>query len=152
LRVLPRINAGDTIRLEISQEASSIATTQLTQASDLITNRRAVTTTVLADNGQTIVLGGLITDDRQLTRSQVPLLGDIPVVGELFKSRREQRTKRTLFIFLKPTILRDAADATTATGEKYARLRGDEASLRAKGSLLLNPPGPRLTLEIEGIY
>ena len=152
LRVLPRINAGDTIRLEISQEASSIAQTQLSAASDIITNRRAVNTTVLADNGQTIVLGGLITDDRQLSRSQVPLLGDIPVLGELFKSRRESRTKRTLFIFLRPTILRDAAEASAATGEKYARLRGDEATLRQRGSLLLNPPGPRLTLEIDGIY
>lgn len=152
LRVLPRINAGDTIRLEIAQEASSIANTQLSTAADIITQRRAVNTTVLADNGQTIVLGGLITDDRQQTRSQVPVLGDIPIVGELFKSRRESRTKRTLFIFLKPTIIRTNDDARAVTDAKYARLRGDEAALRKKGSLLLNPPGPRLTLEIEGIY
>jgi general secretion pathway protein D len=152
LRVLPRINAGDTIRLEISQEASSIASSQLSVASDIITNRRAVNTTVLADNGQTIVLGGLITDDREQVKSQVPVLGDIPVVGELFKSRRESRTKRTLFIFLKPTILRDSATARSVTDEKYARLRGEEARLRRNGSLLLNPPGPRLTLEIDGIY
>ncbi len=150
LRVLPRINAGDTIRLEIAGEASSLVSA--TSAENLITNRRAINTTVLADNGQTIVLGGLITDDRQQVKSQVPVLGDIPVVGELFKSRREGRTKRTLFIFLKPTILRDGADARTATDAKYARLRGDEAVLRQRGSLLLNPPGPRLTLEIDGIY
>ncbi len=152
LRVLPRINAGDTIRLEISQEASSIATTQLSSASDIITNRRAVNTTVLADNGQTIVLGGLITDDRQQTKSQVPVLGDIPILGELFKSRRESRVKRTLFIFLKPTILRTTDDATIATDARYAKLRGQEQTLRKGGSLLLNPPGPRLTLEIDGIY
>lgn len=152
LRVLPRINAGDTIRLEISQEASSISPTQLAGAADLITNRRAVTTTVLADNGSTIVLGGLIADDRQQVKSQVPILGDIPIVGELFKSRQEQQVKRTLFIFLKPTILRTGADATAATDAKYARLRGDEAALRKSESLLLNPPGPRLTLEIDGIY
>ncbi len=152
LRVLPRINAGDTIRLEIAQEASSIANTQLSTAADIITQRRAVNTTVLADNGQTIVLGGLITDDRQQTRSQVPVLGDIPIVGELFKSRRENRTKRTLFIFLKPTIIRNSDDARNVTDAKYARLRGEEANLRNKGSLLLKPPGPRLTLEIEGIY
>ena len=152
LRVLPRINAGDTIRLEIAQEASSIANTQLSTAADIITQRRAVNTTVLADNGQTIVLGGLITDDRQQTRSQVPVLGDIPIVGELFKSRRENRTKRTLFIFLKPTIIRNSDDARNVTDAKYARLRGEEANLRNKSSLLLKPPGPRLTLEIEGIY
>jgi len=152
LRVLPRINAGDTIRLEIAQEASSIATTQLSSAADIITNRRAINTTVLADNGETIVLGGLITDDRQLTKSQVPILGDIPILGELFKSRRESRTKRTLFIFLKPTILRNGEDARTATDARYARLRGEEGALRDKGSLLLNPPKPRLTLEIDGLY
>ncbi|URW74587.1 type II secretion system secretin GspD [Sphingomonas donggukensis] len=152
LRVLPRINAGDTIRLEIAQEASSLATAQLSTAADIITNRRAINTTVLADNGQTIVLGGLITDDRQLTKSQVPVLGDIPVLGELFKSRRESRTKRTLFIFLKPTILRNGEDAQTATAARYARLRGEEQTLRKGGSLLLSPPKPRLTLEIDGVY
>lgn len=152
LKVLPRINAGDTIRLEISQEASSISPTQLTTAADIITQRRAVNTTVLADNGETIVLGGLIADDIQQIKSQVPVLGDIPVLGELFKSRRESRVKRTLFIFLKPTILRDGAAARTATEGKYAILRGEEENLRRRGSLLLNPPGPRLNLEIGGIY
>ncbi|HWK35529.1 type II secretion system secretin GspD [Sphingomonas sp.] len=152
MRVLPRINAGDTIRLEISQEASSISPTQLSTAADIITQKRALNTTVLADDGQTIVLGGLISDDRTQSKSQVPVLGDIPVLGELFKSRREGKTKRTLFIFLKPTILRDGVAARAATEERYARLRGHETDLRRKGSLLINPPGPRLTLEINGIY
>jgi len=152
LRVLPRINAGDTIRLQVSQEASSIAETATQAASDLVTNRRAITTTVLADNGQTIVLGGLITDDRQDVRQQVPILGDIPIVGELFKSRKESRQKRTLFIFLKPTILRDPADAAAAAKDKYARLRSDELANTRRSSLLLAPPKPRLTVEIDGIY
>jgi general secretion pathway protein D len=152
LRVLPRINAGDTIRLQVNQEASSIAAAQTAAASDLVTNRRAINTTVLADNGQTIVLGGLITDDRQDTRQQVPILGDLPIVGELFKSRREVRQKRTLFIFLKPTILRDPADAAAAAKDKYARLRADEIASTRRNSLLLAPPTPRLTVEIDGIY
>lgn len=152
LRVLPRINAGDTIRLQVNQEASSIATAQTAAASDLVTNRRAINTTVLADNGQTIVLGGLITDDRQDSRQQVPILGDIPIVGELFKSRRETRQKRTLFIFLKPTILRDPADAAAAAKDKYARLRSEEIANTRRSSLLLAPPTPRLTIEIDGIY
>lgn len=152
LRVLPRINAGDTIRLQVNQEASSIAEAQTQAASDLVTNRRAINTTVLADNGQTIVLGGLITDDRQDSRQQVPILGDIPIVGELFKSRRETRQKRTLFIFLKPTILRDPADAAAAAKDKYARLRSEEIANTRRSSLLLAPPKPRLTVEIDGIY
>lgn len=152
LKVLPRINAGDTIRLEVVQEASSIAATQLSQATDLITNRRAITTTVLADNGQTIVLGGLTSDDYGQVKSQVPILGDIPIIGELFKARRESRQKRTLFIFLKPTILRNGEDAAAVAKAKYARLRAEELDLNAPSNLLLKPLKPRLTLEIDGIY
>lgn len=152
LKVLPRINAGDTIRLEVVQEASSIAATQLSQATDLITNRRAINTTVLADNGQTIVLGGLTSDDYGQVKSQVPILGDIPILGELFKSRRESRQKRTLFIFLKPTILRNGEDAAAIAKAKYARLRAEELDLDSPSNLLLKPLQPRLTLEIDGIY
>ncbi|RZM11340.1 MAG: type II secretion system protein GspD [Sphingomonas sp.] len=152
LRILPRVNAGDTIRLQVNQEASSIATANVTGASDLITNRRAINTTVLADNGETIVLGGLISDDYMDVRRQVPILGDIPIVGELFKSRRESRQKRTLFIFLKPTILRDGKDAAAAAKDRYARLRADEIDNSKRHSLLLAPPTPRLTVEIDGIY
>lgn len=152
LKVLPRINAGDTIRLEVVQEASSIAATQLSQATDLITNRRAINTTVLADNGQTIVLGGLTSDDYGQVKSQVPILGDIPILGELFKARRESRQKRTLFIFLKPTILRNGEDAAAIAKAKYARLRSEELDLNSPSNLLLKPLQPRLTLEIDGIY
>ncbi len=152
LKVLPRINAGDTIRLEVAQEASTIAATQLSQASDLITNRRAINTTVLAENGQTIVLGGLTSDDYGQIKSQVPILGDIPILGELFRSRKESRNKRTLFIFLKPTILRDGEDAAAMAKAKYARLRNEELDLNAPSNLLLKPLRPRLTLEIDGIY
>lgn len=152
LRVVPRVNAGDTIRLEVSQEASSIAPTQVSGAADIITNKRSANTTVLADNGQTIVIGGLTSDDYQRVRSQVPILGDIPIVGELFKGRQESRQKRTLFVFLKPTILRDGADAAAASRARYDRLRNEEVAQGTRRSLLLNPPAPRLTLEIDGIY
>ncbi|WP_448657672.1 type II secretion system secretin GspD [Sphingomonas sp. CJ99] len=152
LRVLPRVNAGETVRLEIVQEASSLPTGLPTSAADLITNRRQISTTVLADNGEVIVLGGLITDDRSETQQKVPVLGDIPIVGELFKSRRETQQKRTLFIFLKPTILRDTADAAQVTRERMDRLRQEEERLGKYRSLLIDRPPPRLTLELEGIY
>jgi general secretion pathway protein D len=139
------------VRLEVSQEVSSLVGT-VAGAADLITNRRSIQTTVLADDGQTIVLGGLISDDRTQVKSQVPVLGDIPVVGNLFKSRQESRSRRTLFVFLRPTILRDPRAAGTVTQDKYQQLRTDEDGLRRRESLLLNPPGPRLPVELKGIY
>lgn len=150
LRVVPRIHEGDSIRLEISQEVSSLVP-GVSGAADLITNRRSIQTTVLADNGDTIVLGGLITDDRTTARSQVPVLGDLPVLGNLFRARQERQTRRTLFVFLRPTILRSRAEVVAAATAKYARLRAQEAGDPTR-SLLLHPPAPRLPLEIEGLY
>ncbi len=151
LRVVPRIHQGNVVRLEVAQEVSSL-TNAVTGAADLITNRRSIQTSVLADDGQTIVLGGLISDDRVQTKSQVPVLGDIPIAGELFKSRRESHVKRTLFVFLKPTILRDREAANSVTQAKYARTRYDEAMLGKGPPLLLEPPRARLPVEINGVY
>lgn len=151
LRVVPRVHDGDTIRLEVNQEVSSLVGS-VAGAADLVTNRRSIQTTVLADDGQTIVLGGLISDDQMRVRSQVPVLGDIPVLGELFKSRRESKTRRTLFVFLKPTILRDSVSVAAAAAVKYDRVRNAEVVLQDEPSLLLEPPAARLPIEISGIY
>lgn len=151
LKVVPRIHQGNVVRLDVAQEVSSL-TNAVTGAADLITNRRSIQTSVLADDGQTIVLGGLISDDRVQTKSQVPVLGDIPIAGELFKSRRESHVKRTLFVFLKPTILRDREAANAVTQAKYARTRYDEAMLGKGPPLLLEPPRARLPVEINGVY
>jgi len=151
LRVVPRIHEGNVVRLEVAQEVSSVVDA-ITGAADLITNRRSIQTTVLADDGQTIVLGGLISDDRVRTRSQVPILGDIPVAGELFRSRRESQIKRTLFVFLKPTILRDRAAASAATQGKYGQLRWNESQLGKGPPMLLEPPQARLPADINGVY
>ncbi len=123
LRVVPRVHEGETVRLEVSQEVSSLVTTSVTGAADLITNRRSIQTSVLADDGETIVLGGLVTDDRQAGTSRVPGLGSLPLIGGAFRSRNDTQTRRTLFIFLKPTILRDSADVAASAQESYDRLR-----------------------------
>ena len=151
LRVVPRVHEGDTVRLEVNQEVSSL-TNAVAGAADIVTNRRSIQTTVLADDGQTIVLGGLISDDQVRTKSQVPVLGDIPVVGNLFKSRTESKTRRTLFVFLRPTILRDSKSVAAAAAARYSRLRTAESGLKDEPSLLLEPPQARLPSEIEGIY
>jgi general secretion pathway protein D len=121
LKVTPHINEGATLRLEIEQEISSIApnNTLNAQAVDLVTNKRSIKSTILADDGQVIVLGGLIQDDVTSTDSRVPLLGDIPWLGRLFRSTRESHIKRNLMVFLKPTVIRDAAGLEALSGKKY---------------------------------
>jgi general secretion pathway protein D len=154
MRVTPRVNQGDVIQLDISQEVSSLVAATVAGAADLITNRRSIQTTVLADNGGTIVLGGLITDDRQSTRSEVPGLGRLPVVGGLFRSRSESNRRQTLFVFLRATILRDGAAAEEVSSERFQRLRAIEAIPTDQGPGLLAEPQPvrRLPVEIEGLY
>ncbi|WP_052080968.1 type II secretion system secretin GspD [Pseudomonas sp. ML96] len=121
LKVTPHINDGATMRLEVEQEISSIApsTGVNSQAVDLVTNKRSIKSVILADDGQVIVLGGLIQDDVTSTDSKVPLLGDIPFLGRLFRSTKDTHIKRNLMVFLRPTIVRDRAGMATLSGKKY---------------------------------
>lgn len=124
LKVTPHINDGASLRLEIEQEISSIApTSQGVNAVDLITNKRSIKSTILAENGQVIVLGGLIQDDVTMADSKVPLLGDIPLLGRLFRSTKETRVKRNLMVFLRPTVIRDGAGMAALSGKKYSDIR-----------------------------
>jgi general secretion pathway protein D len=151
LRVVPRVHSGDTVRLEVSQEVSSLVDSNVAGAADLITNRRNISTTVLADNGQTIMLGGLTTDDRLSSESKVPLLGDVPGLGRLFRNDRESRTKRTLFVFLRPTILRDSADVVREADRKYRELKAHDRAPEP-ASRLLEPTRPRLPESASDLY
>ena len=123
LSVTPRVSQGNVIQLDVSQEVSSISNAVVPDAADIITNRRLIQTSVLADNGGTIVLGGLITDDRTSSKSQIPGLGDIPIVGRLFSSAGENGTKRVLFVFLRPTILRTRTDVSAVSSNRFQRLQ-----------------------------
>lgn len=151
MRVLPRINDGDVIRLEVSQEVSSLVNANVPGAADLITNRRSIQTVVLADNGSTIVLGGLITNDQTSSNAKVPGLGDVPLLGNVFRSKQKSDTRRTLYVFLRPTILRGKHDVEAAAQGKYTRLREVEVQPDTE-SLLVTPTYRKLPLEIEGIY
>ncbi|MEO4048211.1 type II secretion system secretin GspD [Pseudomonas sp. CAU 1711] len=121
LKVTPHINDGATLRLEVEQEISSIApsTGLNSKAVDLVTNKRSIKSVILADDGQVIVLGGLIQDDVTTTDSKVPLLGDIPLLGRLFRSTKDTHVKRNLMVFLRPTIVRDRAGMAALSGKKY---------------------------------
>lgn len=139
LKVTPHINEGDSLVLEISQEVSSLSgAAGDVGASDVITNERKIESKVLADNGQTIVLGGLIKDDVQQGVQKVPLLGDIPVIGRLFRSSSSKRLKTNLMVFLRPVIVREGRQLTGATGEKYRYIRNEQLNTRERGVDFLN--------------
>lgn len=121
LQITPQINDGNSVRLEILQEVSNIE--ESVKASDIITNKREIKTTVMADNNDIIVLGGLIREDETETVRKVPLLGDIPFIGFLFRSTSISREKRNLMVFIKPQILHDRDSLAKLSSEKYRYMR-----------------------------
>src|SRR5712691_2154509 len=124
LRIKPQISEGSTIRLEIYQEVSSVNTTARAGASDLVTDKRSIETKVVVDDGNTIVLGGLIQNTLNVTTQQIPLLGDIPFLGALFRFKSEERKRTNLMIFLRPVIIRSVEDGYRVTQDRYEYLRG----------------------------
>ena len=126
LKITPQINDGGSVVLKISQEASSVAASSeqvLAAQQGLIINQRTVTTKVLAEDGGIIVLGGLLSDEAREERAQVPFLGSIPLLGELFKTRKVNKTRTNLLFFVRPRILRDGMDAAIETNAKYNYIR-----------------------------
>ncbi|MGA1496837.1 MAG: type II secretion system secretin GspD [Steroidobacteraceae bacterium] len=124
LKITPQITDEDTILLKIEQESSGIAAAAAQVSNeDLITNKRTITTRVLVDDGGMIVLGGLIEDRLTDSQSRVPLLGSIPLLGELFKSRSVKKTKTNLMVFIRPRVIRDAQQAAFETNAKYRFIR-----------------------------
>jgi len=125
LKVTPQINEGDTVKLVLEQETSSVIPGTFEQGT--ATRKRSIKTSVLVDDGGLLILGGLISEEVSDTESKVPLLGDIPIIGFLFRTENTTRQKANLMVFLRPTILRDSKDAAFVTNEKYSRLRGVES-------------------------
>tara|TARA_Y100001960_G_scaffold71150_1_gene75313 strand:+ start:1261 stop:3174 length:1914 start_codon:yes stop_codon:yes gene_type:complete len=136
LQVRPQINEGNAVKMYIVQEVSSIFGPIGDTSSDLITNKRNIKTTVLVDDGETIVLGGLIDDDVQETINKVPVLGNIPLLGRVFTSTTTTRTKRNLMVFLRPTIVRDSEDVRSISNRKYNYFQAIEAELLQSGKLV----------------
>ena len=114
--------------LKISIESSSIGT-RAGRAVDLVTNKRTVSTTVLIDDGGVVVLGGLIEDDLSKSENRVPYLGNIPIIGMLFKTRADTSTKNNLMIFIRPKILRDEAQAAYETDLKYNYMQDQQKTI-----------------------
>jgi len=140
LSVKPHINEGDAVVLDIEQEVSSLTglTGAQAMASDLITNERKVQTKVLAEDQRIVVLGGLIKDDVQDAQQKVPILGDIPLLGRLFRNDSVNVTKTNLLIFIRPTIIRDGAALEGATALKYKQIRDRQLERRERGLMFLD--------------
>lgn len=154
LRITPQINEGDSVKLDVEQEVSSLSPSPV--ATDLITNKRSIKTTVMVRDQQTIVLGGLIEDTFRDNVQKVPILGDIPLLGHLFKSTTTTKDKQNLMVFIRPVIIRDDATTDIVTNAKYTYLRArqidaslDDRGLIKKGAVIL-PDLDELVTQIPG--
>jgi general secretion pathway protein D len=124
LEVLPQINAGGSIKLNLRQEVSSIAGPVSGRSSDLILNKREIETVITVDDGEIVGIGGLLDDNERRTLEKIPFLGDLPAIGNLFRSKSRSRSKTNLMVFIRPTILRSPADAREMTERRYGYIRG----------------------------
>ena len=135
LRVTPQVNEGNAVQLVIKQEVSSVSGTT---GVDISINKREIRTTVMADSGDTVVLGGLIDEDVQESVQKVPLLGDIPIIGHLFKSTSNSTRKRNLMVFLRATIVRDSSLMKEISESKYNYIRADQIRKQEEGLSLMS--------------
>ena len=143
LKVRPQISDGGTIKLEIYQEVSSVADKD--NPSGIITNKRSIESSVLVDDGQVIVLGGLIGDDVTESKEQVPFLGNIPVLGNLFKYKKRTRNKTNLMVFLRPIVIRDNSQSQNLSTNRYDYIRQLQVDTsKAKNSILYPESSPIL--------
>jgi general secretion pathway protein D len=161
LTVTPQINEGNSVVLDIEQEVNSLTGATLVAsaaAADLITNERKIRTKVLAQDGRVVVLGGLIKDDVQSSEQRVPILGDIPYFGRLFRNDAVSVTKTNLLIFIRTTIIRDETQLAGATAQKYRFIRDQQQAQREQGLLFFGddripmlPDWERQILQLEEI-
>ncbi|RDH43515.1 type II secretion system secretin GspD [Zooshikella ganghwensis] len=130
LKLTPRINPGNNITLEISQEISDVSETVANQAKDVVIDKRTISTNVLVEDKAILVIGGLIEDKVEDVQTKVPLLGDIPVIGYLFRNTKKVVNKTNLMVFLKPTILRDKSSGDNVTSTRYRFIKDRQKELR----------------------
>ena len=137
LRVRPQISENGTVKMVIYQEASSVDPTSVGSPQGIITNKRAIESSVLVDDGAIVVLGGLMEDEYTESEDKVPGLGDIPVVGNLFKSRNRSITKSNLMVFLRPVVVRDAVDSEAFSLSRYELMRAAQGHTQPEPSSVL---------------
>jgi general secretion pathway protein D len=137
LKVKPQISENGTVKLEIYQEVSSVQASSINSATGLITNKRSIQTNVLVEDGGIVVLGGLLQDEYSNNQEKVPLLGDIPLFGNLFKTESRGRKKTNLMVFLRPVVVRDSADTEKLSLDRYDLMRANQESAQPPFNIIL---------------
>lgn len=142
LRVRPQIGENGTVRLQIYQEVSSVVNQNVSQGvadatAGLVTNKRSIESSVVVDDGQIIVLGGLMQDQFQNNRDKVPVLGDAPLIGGLFRSENRNRTKTNLMVFLRPVVMRDQDATMRFSLDRYDMIRAQQKEAQPEPRRLL---------------
>ena len=137
LKVKPQISENGTVKLEIYQEVSSVQASSINSATGLITNKRSIQTNVLVEDGGIVVLGGLLQDEYSNNQEKVPLLGDIPLFGNLFKTESRARKKTNLMVFLRPVVVRDSAATEKLSLDRYDLMRTNQESAQPPFNLIL---------------
>lgn len=137
LRVKPQISENGTIKMTIYQEVSSVAPASVNSSTGLITNLRSIESTVLVNDGAIVVLGGLLQDEYAQNQDKVPGLGDVPVLGGLFRSETRSRRKTNLMVFLRPVVLRDERDTANLALDRYEQMRAVQRELQPTPSSVL---------------
>ena len=147
LKVKPQVSEGGSITMQVYQEVSSVDTTVNTQGAGLATKKRSIQSKVLVDDGQVIVLGGLIENDLSQNQDKIPLLGDLPILGNLFRYETRQHTRTDLMVFIRPVILRDGQSAAALTNQRYRELQDSERGYLPPPHFLL-PSQPEVVLPV----
>jgi general secretion pathway protein D len=141
LRVRPQISEAGTVKLQIFQEVSSVQASTAQAANGPTTNKRSIESTVLVEDGGLVVLGGLLQDEYAGTEEKVPVAGDLPLLGNLFRSRTRSRKKTNLMVFIRPVVLRDQAEAARLSLDRYAQMLGEQRRVQ---------PVPSPVLPVQG--
>ena len=139
LRIKPQISENGTVKMQIFQEVSSVQKESINSATGLITNKRSIESSVLVEDGSIVVLGGLLQDEYAGSQDKVPGLGDVPIFGNLFKGERRSRTKTNLMVFLRPVVVRDAAQTDALTLDRYDLMRGKQETAGQPAPSVLAP-------------
>ena len=149
LKIKPQILGGGSVRLQVYQEVSSVIASA-TNAAGVTTNKRSIESNILVDKGQIVVLGGLIQDSVNDVKNQVPLLGDIPLLGSLFRYETRTRSKTNLMVFIRPYVMRDRASYEAMSNQRYNQIQGEENKAKLSYNFMIPIEGGPQLPDLEG--